>query len=344
MNIKKLVIFSALSALAGYAAAQADSAYEVPRTEYGQPDLQGVWNFSSNTPMQRPKKYGNQEFLTREQIEEAIAQQEARAAAADAAAAQRVVNPDAPDATDNPGGYNDFWLEVRGLGDTVRSSHIVYPLDGRVPAAVEGAPRQYGGLGPDVPSTRPVRYVVGGIAKNGPEDRGLSERCIVGFNSGPPFLPSLYNNNLQIFQNKDTAVIMTEMIHDARIVPLGDKPELDDDIRLWSGDSRGYWEGDSLVVVTKNFNGLRQTFNSTGANKDMVLTEKFTRTAFDTVDYEFTIDDPATFTDKITAIVPMTKVAGQIYEYACHEGNYGMVNILRGERMEEARASESGAR
>lgn len=344
MNINKVFIFSALSAFAGLALAQTDGDYEVPLTEYGQPDLQGVWNFSSNTPMQRPKKYGNQEFLTREQIDEAIAQQEARAAAADAAAAQRVVNPDAPDATDNPGGYNDFWLEVRGLGDTVRSSHIVYPLDGRVPAAVEGAPRQYGGLGPDIPSTRPVRYVVGGIAKDGPEDRGLSERCIVGFNSGPPFLPSLYNNNLQIFQNKDTAVIMTEMIHDARIVPIGDKPELDDDIRLWSGDSRGYWEDDSLVVVTKNFNGLRQTFNSTGANRDMVLTEKFTRTAFDTVDYEFTIDDPATFTDKITAIVPMTKVAGQIYEYACHEGNYGMVNILRGERMEEERASENGSR
>lgn len=344
MSVNKLFIFSLLTAFAGQAVGQAGGDYEVPRTEYGQPDLQGVWNFSSNTPMQRPKKYGNQEFLTREQIDEAIAQQEARAAAADAAAAQRVVNPDAPDATDNPGGYNDFWLEVRGLGDTVRSSHIVYPLDGRVPAAVEGAPRQYGGLGPDIPSTRPVRYVVGGIAKDGPEDRGLSERCIVGFNSGPPFLPSLYNNNLQIFQNKDTAVIMTEMIHDARIVPIGDKPELDDDIRLWSGDSRGYWEDESLVVVTKNFNGLRQTFNSTGANRDMVLTEKFTRTAFDTVDYEFTIDDPSTFTDKITAIIPMTKLAGQIYEYACHEGNYGMVNILRGERMDEARANENGSR
>jgi hypothetical protein len=344
MNLKKLFIFSTLIALSGAVVAQSDAGYEVPKTEYGQPDLQGVWNFSSNTPMQRPKKYGNQEFLTREQVEEAIAAQQARADAADALAAKRVINPDAPDATDNPGGYNDFWLEVRGLGDTVRSSHIVYPLDGRVPTAVEGAQRQYGGLGPDIPSTRPVRYVVGGIAKEGPEDRGLSERCIVGFNSGPPFLPSLYNNNLQIVQNQDTAVIMTEMIHDARIVQLGDKPELDENITLWSGDSRGYYDGDTLVVVTKNFNGLRQTFNSTGSNEDMVLTEKFTRTAFDNVDYEFTIDDPSTFTDTITAIVPMTKLAGQIYEYACHEGNYGMVNILRGERMEEQRAAEGGSR
>ena len=341
MRQQNLLKFSALTfvALASVNALAQDD-YAVPRTEWGQPDLQGVWNFSSNTPMQRPQRYGNQEFLTREQIEEAIARQEAAAAAADAAAAQAVVDPDAPPVTDNPGGYNDFWVESAGIGDTVRTSHIVYPDNGRVPAAVEGAPRQFGGLGPDVPGARPVRYVVGGIAKDGPEDRGLSERCIVGFNSGPPFVPSLYNNNMQIFQSKDTAVIMTEMIHDARIVPLVDKPALDDDIRLWSGDSRGYFDGDTLVVETRNFNGYRQTFASTGSNMAMVLTERFTRTAYDTVDYEFTIEDPSTFTDKITAIVPMTKVAGQIYEYACHEGNYGMVNILRGERMEELRATE----
>jgi hypothetical protein len=147
---------------------------------------------------------------------------------------------------------------------------------------------------------------------------------------------------MQIFQNKDTAVIMTEMIHDARIVSLVDKPALSDDIRLWSGDSRGYWDGDTLVVETKNFNGLRQSFGSVGHNYDAVLTEKFTRTAFDTVNYEFTVDDPSTFTDKITAIVPMTKVAGQIYEYACHEGNYGMFNILRGKRVEERMEAEAG--
>ena len=161
-----------------------------------------------------------------------------------------------------------------------------------------------------------------------------------GLNSGPPFVPSLYNNNMQIVQNRDTAVIFTEMIHDARIVPLVEAPVLDEDIRLWSGDSRGWWEENSLVVQTRNFNGYRQTFSSTGTNFDMVLTERFTRTAYDTVNYEFTIDDPTTFTDKITAIVPMTKVAGQIYEYACHEGNYGMVNILRGERMAEQRAGD----
>ena len=334
------VIFAFLASFFSLAMAQEDT-YEAPKTEYGYPDLQGVWNFSSSTPMQRPQRFGEQEFLTREEVQTAIASQEARAVAADAAAARLVVNPEAPPVGDgDPGGYNDFWFEMANIGDTVRTSLIVYPTNGRLPPAVEGAQRQYGGLGPDIPSTRPVRFVVGGIAKDGPEDRGSSERCLVGFNSGPPFTPSLYNNNVQIFQNKDTAVIMTEMIHDARIVRLGDKPELTDDIRLWSGDSRGWYEGDSLVVETQNFNGLRQTFSSTGDTMDLVLTEKFTRTAFGTVDYEFTINDPATFTDKITAVVPMTKVAGQLYEYACHEGNYGMFNILRGKRMEERRESE----
>jgi hypothetical protein len=185
-----------------------------------------------------------------------------------------------------------------------------------------------------------VRYTVGGIAKNGPEDRGLSERCIVGFNDGPPFMPSLYNNNVQIFQSRDHAVILTEMIHNARIVPLDDRPPLPEEIGQWSGDGRGYWDGDSLVVVSRNFNGLTQSFSAFGTSDEKVLTERFTRVDALTVDYEWTLEDPATFTDRITAIVPMTKVGGQLYEYACHEGNYGMVNILRGQRMEEIRAAQ----
>jgi hypothetical protein len=144
---------------------------------------------------------------------------------------------------------------------------------------------------------------------------------------------------VQIIQSKDTAVILNEMIHDARIVRLGKVPPLDEDIRLWSGDSRGWWDGDTLVIETRNFNGLRQTFNSTGSNLNVLLTERLVRTAHDTVEYSFTIDDPSTFTDRITAIVPMTKVAGQIYEYACHEGNYSMANILRGARAAERQAA-----
>ncbi|MBT8145649.1 MAG: hypothetical protein KJN90_02285 [Gammaproteobacteria bacterium] len=346
MNKKFTLCIAAAVAVAGISsgfAQQADD-YEVSRTEWGQPDLQGVWNFSSNTPMQRPERFGNQEFLTPEQVEEEKARIARMQAAADAAAARRVVDPDAPPVTSNPGGYNDFWVESAGIGENVRTSHIVYPLNGRLPPRVEGVSVQRGGLGPDIPGERPVRYTVGGISKDGPEDRGLSERCIVGFNSGPPFNPSLYNNNVQIFQSKDTAVIFTEMIHDARIVPLYDGPEefsaLDEDLRLWSGDSRGYFDGDTLVVETRNFTDLTVSYSAFGDSRDKVLTERFTRVDYDTLNYQWTIDDPSTFTDKITAVVPMTKVAGQLYEYACHEGNYGMTNILRGERMAEQRTAE----
>ena len=318
------------------AVAQSELDYNVPKNEWGDPDLSGVWNFASNTPMQRPEKWGEQEFLTPEQLQEEIVRQQAAARAADDRAA-RAVDLDA-DIPTGPQvlGYNDFWFETQGLDANVRTSHIVYPANGRIPPSVEGAKVQRGNQITDTPNeNRPVRFVVGGISKDGPEDRGLSERCIVGFNSGPPFVPSLYNNNVQLFQNKNNVVILTEMIHDARIVPIGPKPILDNDIRLWSGDSRGYWDNDTLVVETKNFNGDRQTFSSTGNNYDMVLTEKFKRISYDQVVYEFTIDDPATFTDKISAVVPMTKTSGQLYEYACHEGNYGMLNTLRGARVAE---------
>jgi hypothetical protein len=183
--------------------------------------------------------------------------------------------------------------------------------------------------------------VVGGIAKDGPEDRGLSERCIVGFNAGPPFTPNLYNNNVQIIQNRDTVVIMTEMVHDARIVPLDGRDYVSDTIRQWSGDSRGHWEDNTLVVQTRNFNGLTQSFGVYGTAENKFLTERFTRVGPYTVEYEFTVDDPSTFKQKFTAVVPMAKVDGLMYEYACHEGNYGMMNTLRGARMEERRAVEN---
>ena len=347
MKIRQLSVFSLVLTIAVAASsvlsAQQTSGYEAPRTEHGQPDLQGVWNFSSNTPMQRDRRFGEQEFLSTEEVKSERDRVETEAAAAEAAAAKVVVNPDAPSESDNSDNwisYNDFWTEKAGIGAQVRTSHIVHPKDGRVPDTVEGAVTQHRGRF-DVPGTRPVRYVLSGIAKDGPEDRGLSSRCLVGFNSGPPFMPSLYNNNVQIFQNKDTAVIMTEMIHDARIIPLNKDSILNDDIRLWSGDSRGWWDGGTLVVETRNFNGLRETFYPFGSNLNVLLTERFTRTAHDTVEYTFTIDDPSTFTDKITAIVPMTKIDGQLYEFACHEGNYSMTNILRGERELERRNAEA---
>ncbi|MBT3531628.1 MAG: hypothetical protein HOF74_07795 [Gammaproteobacteria bacterium] len=323
----RLIGLTASLALALSASVQAqDDDFVVQRTDYGQPDLEGVWNFSSFIPMERPAFFGDKQFLTDEEIAALAAQTEA--------GLQAINNI-------GVGGYNTFWTEMGGDKDN-RTSLITYPLNGRLPETVEGVPIQVGGLGPDEPGVRPTRMVVGGIAKDGPEDRGISERCIVGFNSGPPFTPNLYNNNVQIIQHRDTVVIMTEMIHDARIVSLDKGEHIDEDIRQWTGDSRGYWDGDTLVVETRNFNDLTQSFSVYGSAKDKFLTERFTRVDEFTVNYEFTIDDPSTFRDKIVAMVPMAKVDGLMYEYACHEGNYGMMNTLRGARMEEQRAAEGG--
>lgn len=342
MKIRLFLIVVTLIASVNIAVAQAVDNYTVPRTEWDQPDLQGVWNFVSNTPMERPERFGTREYLTPEEVEaDRILQQEEREAA-DASEAELVINPQAPPAGANPGGYNNFWYERAGIGENVRTSLMVYPPNGRLPARVEGSAVHRANLGNDVPGERPVLAVFGGIGKDGPEDRGLSERCLVGFNSGPPFSGGGYNANVQIFQNKDHAVILTEMVHDARIVPLDGRDHVDEDLRFWTGDSRGYWEDDTLVVVSKNFSELTPSYSRYGTAKNKTLTERFTRVGPYTIDYEWTLDDPSTFTDKITAIIPMTKVAGQLYEYACHEGNYGMANILRGERMKEQRESETG--
>ena len=342
MKIKLLLFVCTLFAPISLSFGQTADDYVAPRTEWGQPDLQGIWNFNSNTPMERPDRFGTQEFLTPEEAEQDRLRQEERRIAADAREAELVVNPVAPPAgASSTGGYNSFWYETASIGENVRTSLIVYPRNGRLPARVEGSAEHIANLGPDVEGERPVIALFGGIGKDGPEDRGLSERCLIGFNAGPPLAGGGYNANVQIFQNKDHAVIMTEMVHDARIVPLDDRDAIDDDIRLWSGDSRGYWDGDTLVVVTRNFTDLIPSFSRYGNAKDKTLTERFTRVNAVTIDYEWTLEDPSTFTDKITAIMPITKVAGQLYEYGCHEGNYGMINILRGERMNELRVAEA---
>ncbi|MEQ8953040.1 MAG: hypothetical protein RL120_02835, partial [Gammaproteobacteria bacterium] len=304
----------------GLVLAQSGDDYVAPRTEWGQPDLQGVWNFNSSTPFERPEQYGNREFLTPEEIEESRVRRAEFAARADAAEAELVTDPQAPPAGASTGGYNNFWYEQASISENTRTSRIIYPTDGQMPATVEGVAVHTANLGPDVEGDRPVLATFGGIGKDGPEDRGLSERCLIGFNAGPPLTGGGYNANLQIFQNKDHAVIMTEMVHDARIVPLVERPPLDGNIRQWSGDSRGYYDGDTLVVETRNFTKYTPSYSRYGDAYDKTLTEKFTRIGPYTVQYEWTLDDPSTFSDKITATQPMTKVAGQLYEYGCHEG------------------------
>lgn len=310
------------------------------RTEWGQPDLQGVWNFSSEIPFERPAQFGDREFLTSEEIADIQARMAAEAAAGDVVESDPDLAERGAPSTDERFvfGYDHFWYEMASIADTVRTSQIIYPPDGRLPGMLEGAPRGQSGFLEDAPGTRPVRTGSGGIGKDGPEDRGLPERCIVGMNELPPYRPSRYNNNLQIVQNRDHVVILSEMVHNARMIPLLDLPPLPEDIEQWTGSSRGYWDGETLVVETRNFSFYTASLGGAGTGKEKFLTERFTRTDFDALDYEWTLEDPATFTDKITAVLPMAKVAGQLYEYACQEGNYGLLNILRGAREEERRA------
>ena len=310
--------------------------FVAPKTEFGQPDLRGVWNFSSDTPLERPAQYKDREFFTAEEVAAQRAKVKERF---DEAAKPSDLSSKAT-ASGDPGGYNQFWVESAAQDANLRTSLIVDPPNGRMPPMQPGVKIEAGGLGPDTGGQRPVRFRVGGVRKDGPEDRGLSERCLMGFNSGPPFMPSMYNNNVQIFQTKTHAVLMTEMIHDARIVPLDNRAHVDATITPWSGDSRGHWEGDTLVVETTNFTDKIQSFRAAGTGKSFKLTERFTRIGKDRVDYQFTVDDPATFTKPITVLVPMIRADGDLYEYACHEGNYGMGNILSGARKEESDAAE----
>ena len=304
----------AVLSLAAPPAAAQDSA---PRTAWGQPDLQGVWDFRSITPLQRPEDLAEKEFLT----EEEAAEREQAAAERDS----RLWNQEArrTEAGGNVGAYNNFWMD-RGLKTvgTRRTSLIVYPPNGRMPSQTPAgseraaARREYA-------SEHPADSWV---------DFSSGVRCILGFNAGPPFTPSAYNNNVQVFQTPDHLVIMTEMVNTARIVPLDGRPRLDPDVRQWSGDSRGYWEGDTLVVETRNFAAKRRWRNTT---ESMRLVERFTRMDEGTLIYEFTVTDPETWTSPWTAAVPLVLNPEPMFEYACHEGNYSMPIMLAGARVEE---------
>lgn len=228
--------------------------YEVPRTEHGLPDLRGVWNFSTLTPLERPERYSNQEFVSSEEIEELLKNRESSARASmerEANVAEQVLS--ATNAV-SVGSVNKFWLDRVVLEENGRTSLIVHPRDDKLPELQSGVELQRGdesGI-TEIPGTRPLRYTHGGIGREGPEDRGLSERCLV-FNSGPPLLSGPYNNLIQIFHNRDHVVILAEMGFDARIVPLEKSAHVDAAITLWSGDSRGYFENDTLVVESRNF-------------------------------------------------------------------------------------------
>ena len=341
-----LVFLVAASVMTAPAVAQSGS--ESPRLADGRPDLQGVWDFRTLTPLERPEERGGQARLTPEEAAAIEIAEARRASEADGAPASRTERLPAGGSFVS---YNDFWND-RGarVVDDRRTSLIVDPPDGRLPPPRPEARRQLAVTGDDgaARSSRPVRFLVGGIGMRGPEDRGLAERCLLGFNTGPPIVPvaprGRYNQNMQLFQTPDHVVVFTEMVHEARIVPLDGRNPLPDGIRQWMGSSRGRWEGDTLVVETTNFTGKTAGFVpftrlAVGTGRTRRLTERFRLVGADTLLYEFTVDDPATFTRPFTAAIPMKRAIAPLFEYACHEGNYGMRNMLAGARVEEGRVS-----
>ena len=325
---------------AGASPAGAQTAFEPPRLPDGRPDLQGVWDFRTLTPLERPADLADKAVLTDEEASELESQAAARDAAANAPTERGdEILPVGGDV----GAYNAFWVDQgAGVVEGQRTSLIVDPPDGRLPALQRGVAMQQLSLAEDLGGTLPVRVRAAGIGTDSHEDRGLAERCLLGFNTGPPIVPVGYNQNIQIFQTADHVVIFHEMEHDARIVPLDGREHLPASVRQWMGDSRGYWDGDTLVIESTNFTAKTASFNpsiaqAAGDGTHLHLTERFSLAADDTLHYEYTVNDPTTFTRPFTALLPMQR-GDLVFEYACHEGNYGLYNMLAGARAQEAEA------
>ena len=300
-------------------------------TEWGQPDLRGIWDFRTITPLERPEELGDKAFLTEEEaanLEQEVVERNARLATRSAERTTAASQVDRR-ADGTPGFYNNFWLDqgTRAV-ETRRTSQIVDPPNGRVPAltaagqARADASRLYR-------EEHPADSWV---------DRTTSDRCLLGFNAGPPLTPGGYNQNLHIFQTPDHVVLVTEMVHTVRVVPLDGRPALGDDLRQWSGDARGHWEGDTLVVETSNFSDERRWRNTTDS---LTLVERYTRVDAGTLEYEYTVSDPETWTSPWTASLPLQRTDVPMFEYACHEGNHSMDGILGGHRADE-RAAAAG--
>ena len=307
------------------AAAQSPTTSTSLRTAWGQPDLQGVWDFRTITPMQRPEDQGDNEFLTEEEaanLEQATIDREERLLKRPARRTKAGGNVDRGE-DGATGAYNDFWLD-RGTTTigTRRTSLIVDPPNGRYPPMTPEGQRRADSRRDDL-SDNPSAWTT---------SFSSGVRCVLGFNAGPPMNPSAYNNNMQLFQTEDYVVLMTKMVNTSRVVRLDGNPHIDSDIRQWSGDSRGHWEGDTLVIETKNFDAKRQRRNTTTSAH---VIERITRVDADTLLYVFTVTDPETWTSSWTAEVRMRNNPEPMYEYACHEGNYSMPVMLGGQRRLE---------
>jgi len=318
------VALSSLVGMTGLAEAQTSNARsnapatssKVPRTPWGDPDLQGTWDYRTITPLERAREFGTREFYT-----------EAEKKALEDRAGRRM---DTVPEKITPGlNHAQWWTDPgRFVSDGYRTSLIVDPPDGRIPAlTAEGRARQ--GRAPNRNNAVNASWL----------DRGDQERCIT-YGLPSASLPTLYNNNIQIVQAPGTAVIVHEMIHEARVVPLDGRPRLSDGVRAWIGDTRGHWEGDTLVVETTNFNGKH---SYRGSTTGLHLTERYTRVAEDRLELRLTVSDPTTWEKPWTVLLPMRPTEGELIEYACHEDNRSMFNLLEVARDAEKAGAKGQA-
>jgi hypothetical protein len=319
MRTTRLALF-AISALvsASGLALHAQSKFNPPRTPDGKPDMQGYWTNATYTPVERPAEFKDQEFFTVAQAQEYAKKAQDRF----------LSQPD-----DDAHYDNSIWMVEKGLKgvSTLRTSIVVDPADGHIPPVnAEGRKRAE-----ERAAARKKIDIFASV-----QNRGISERCIYWAHEGPPLMPTGYNSNLQIYQSPGEFVVIPEMMPAARIVPVDGRAHVSAALRSLHGDSRGRWDGDTFVVETTNF-GDRTAFR--GSSEHLKVTERFTLVDANTIRYQFTVDDPHTWDRPWSGEYPMTRIKEPIYEYACHEGNYGMPNILKGQRAVEAQERAKAA-
>jgi hypothetical protein len=301
--------------------------WSAERTPDGQPDLEGVWDATSMTPLERPVELGNKEFYSPEEV---AAYEKKRGHELDRDRRDGSADADLLRA------YNDAWYD-RGshLASDRRTSRLIDPPNGRFPAMTPAAAKKY----------QEMHAWLAQHANDGPETRTLPDRCLLFSQAGPPILPANYNNYYQIVQAPGVVAILSEMGHQVRIIPLTNRPRLPETARQWAGDSLGHWEGDTLVIETTNFRVTDQSrfgvqFDGM-SDENLRITERFTRTGPKTITYRATVVDPTVFTRSWTVEFPMEMTQSLVYEYACHEGNYGLAGILSGARAQERAASKN---
>ncbi len=321
--------------------------YEPERTSWGTPKIEGLWDFRTLTPFERPAELADKAVLTVEEAE-VFRQKAIQALDVDNRSGDASIG-------DVEQAYNTVWWDWgTNLNEDLRTSLIVDPANGRLPEITPAALAQKEKQ--NRLRTAPVRDLLSYSANpaefrpSSPEALGLSERCLVGFNAGPPFTPSAYNNNLRIIQTPDYIVLVTEMIHDARIIPMDGRSHQPPDMMRWSGDSIGHWDGNTLVVDTTNFTDKTPAFalpatlaaldvGVVGSGLNLHLTERFTPVGEGRLLYEYTVEDPSTFVQPFTVHIPLRATDGPMFEYACHEANYAMPAMLKGARLLEAEDS-----